>query len=136
MHANEPMNEVMAALDALPTIDLAVVAPLHDPDLGGDAEFLAEIVEAFREDTPPRLAALRVANQTSDIEALVRASHSVKGSSGNFGALRLQGLCLEIEQRGRAGNIDGLDPLIARAEIEYARLMVELERLIVQAQSS
>jgi HPt (histidine-containing phosphotransfer) domain-containing protein len=135
MRANGPLNELMAALDSLPTIDLAVAAPLYDPELGGDAEFLAEIVQAFRDDTPLRLGALRTASEQGDADALVRASHSVKGSSGNFGAMRLQGLCLEIERRGRAGEIVGLAPLIERAEVEYERLVLELEKLIASAQA-
>ncbi len=133
MQQNEATNELMVALDALPVVEVAVIAPLYDPDLGGDAAFLAEVVEAFREDSPPRLVALREANEQQDADRLVRAAHSLKGSSGNFGASRLQTLCLEIEQRGRDGKLGGLSPLIDRVAVEYERLMVELEHLIAMA---
>jgi hypothetical protein len=39
-------------------------------------------------------------------------------------------LCVEIEQRGRDGKLEGLGPLVERIEVEYERLMVELEGLI------
>jgi HPt (histidine-containing phosphotransfer) domain-containing protein len=130
MQPSDPLEELIVALDALPVMDTTVIAPLYDPELGGDAAFLAEVVDAFREDTPLRLVALREANARRDIDRLVRAAHSLKGSSGNFGASRLQSLCVEIEQRGRDGKLEGLGPLIERIEVEYERLMVELEGLI------
>src|SRR5581483_6240586 len=100
----------LATLDALPVVDDAVIAPLYETDLRGDAAFLTEVVQAFRDDTPPRIATIREANAERSVDALVHAAHALKGSSGNFGAARMQALCVEIEQRGRAGAIDDLTP--------------------------
>src|SRR5689334_7986634 len=102
------MDELIVALDALPVVDMDFIAPLCDPELGGDADFLAEVVDAFRDDAPPRLVALREGNAQRDADRLMHAAHSLKGSSGNFGAARLETLCQEIEQRGRTGKLEGL----------------------------
>lgn len=123
-------NDVLADLDALPIVEAEVIAPLHDPDFGGDASFLSEVVEAFREDSPPRLAALREAHARRDGATLMQAAHTLKGSSGNFGAARLQVLCAEIERLGREDQVDGVLPLIDRLDVEYALLLDYLDRLI------
>ena len=123
-------NDAVADLDALPVVVADVIAPLYDPDLGGDSSFLAEVIQAFREDSPPRLAALRVACQSGDEDGLTRAAHSLKGSSSNFGAARLQALCAEIERLGHAGQWQAAAPLVDRVQVEYALLLVTLDRLV------
>ena len=86
-------------------LDEAAIAALRDPDLGGDPEFLVEVVEAFLGDSPPRLEALRASLDRGEAEAVGRAAHSLKGSSGNFGAMRMQTLCADIERLARAGQL-------------------------------
>ena len=128
--------DAAADIDTLPIVDAEVIAPLHDPDLGGDASFLSEVVAAFRDDTPPRLASMRDALQQGDADTLARGAHSVKGSSGNFGAARVQILCVEIERRGRDGQIEGVAPLLDRLHAEYALLLERLDQIIASAPTS
>ena len=104
---------------SLPMLDEAAIAALRDPDLGGDPEFLVEVVEAFLGDSPPRLQALRASLDRGDAEALGRAAHSLKGSSGNFGAMRMQTLCADIERLARAGELGPLGPLVEQLDVEY-----------------
>ena len=130
MERGDSVTVRLSTLDDLPVIDMAVIAPLLDPDLGGDASFLAEVVQAYRDDSPPRLHALREAHRALDADALARAAHSLKGSSGNFGAARMQVLCVELEQLSREGRPGDAVPLIDRLDVEYQRLLAELERLI------
>jgi HPt (histidine-containing phosphotransfer) domain-containing protein len=87
-------------LDTMPVVDEQVIAPLHDPALGGDAD------------------------------AAVRAAHSLKGSSSNFGAARVQALCVEIERHGQEGQPQAATPLLGPLEAEYARLVERLDAII------
>src|SRR5262249_13441261 len=113
----EPID--LARLAAMPILDDASIAALRDPDLGGDPEFLVEVGDAFFSDTPPRIEALKAGLASGDGETLGRAAHSLKGSSGNFGALRLQAVCADVERLGRAGQLATLAPLVERLESEY-----------------
>src|SRR3954468_18655650 len=95
----------LSTLTSMPLLDEAAIAGLRDPDLGGDPEFLVEVVEAFLADTPPRIETLHTSLASGDGEALGRAAHSLKGSSGNFGAARMQTLCADVERLARAGQL-------------------------------
>jgi two-component system sensor histidine kinase BarA len=122
-----------ARLAALPTLDDASIAALRDPELGGDPEFLIDVVEAFLDDSPPRIEALHAGLANGDASALGRAAHGLKGSSGNFGAMRMQVLCAEIERLSRAGQLAGLAPLVTRIEHEYALVAERLAEAMVEA---
>ena len=123
-------------LASLPLLDDAAIAALRDPELGGDPEFLVEVVEAFLDDTPPRLETLRMSLARGDAEAVGRAAHSLKGSSGNFGAMRMQTLCAEIDHRSRDGELESVPPLAAQLEVEYRLVADRLTELVAEAQGS
>jgi HPt (histidine-containing phosphotransfer) domain-containing protein len=59
--------------------------------------FLAELVTEFEDGVTRRLAALKDAVRTGDVEALVFAAHSVRGSCGTIGALRMAALANHLE---------------------------------------
>jgi CheY-like chemotaxis protein len=121
-----------ARLASMPHLDEAAIAGLRDPDLGGDPEFLVEVVEAFLGDSPPRIEALRVSLASGDTETLSRAAHSLKGSSGNFGAARMQTLCADIERLSRGGQLATLAPLVEQLEGEYALVADRLAELVAE----
>lgn len=124
----------MPSPDDLPVLGLDAIAALRDPELGGDDEFLVEVVTAFLEDSPQHVQAMQTALAAGDAQALMRAAHSLKGSCGNFGAARLQALCAELEARSRENQLDGLAPITARAAVEYATLVEQL-RVLADAAS-
>ena len=128
---SEPLDQ--SRLDAMPILDEAAIDGLRDPALGGDPEFLVEVVEAFLSDSPPRIAAIKASLAGGDGDALGRAAHSLKGSSGNFGAARLQALCADLERLGRADQLTGLQPLVDRLEIEYGQVAARLAELAQEA---
>jgi HPt (histidine-containing phosphotransfer) domain-containing protein len=136
MQPGDSVSARLSTLGELPIIDPTILAPLLDPDLGGDAGFLAEVVQAYRDDSPTRLQALREAQQTLDADAIARAAHSLKGSSGNFGAARMQALCVELEQLCREGRPGDAAPFIDRLHVEYERLLAELDRMIASAKAA
>jgi HPt (histidine-containing phosphotransfer) domain-containing protein len=130
----EPID--LARLASMPILDAASIAALRDPDLGGDPEFLVEVVEAFFSDTPPRIEAVRASLARGDSGGLGRAAHSLKGSSGNFGALRLQAICADVERLARAGQLHGLPWLVERLEAEYALVAARLTELSDEAKAA
>jgi HPt (histidine-containing phosphotransfer) domain-containing protein len=59
--------------------------------------FLAELVTEFEDGVTRRLAALRDAVRTGDGEALAFAAHSLRGSCGTVGAMRMAALANHLE---------------------------------------
>jgi HPt (histidine-containing phosphotransfer) domain-containing protein len=88
-------------------IDQPTLAALLD-SLGGDVDFLKELVDAYLDSTPGLFAAMRQAAAAGDAPGLQRAAHTLKTGSANMGALVLAALCKELEDMGRSGALDGL----------------------------
>jgi HPt (histidine-containing phosphotransfer) domain-containing protein len=109
-------------------IDRAVLDGLLD-SLGGDREFLAELLETYFDDAPNLLATMHAALAVGDAEAFRRAAHSLKSNSANFGAMVLSRMCKELEDMGKAGTLDGAGERLDGAEAEYARVQPRLEAL-------
>ncbi len=97
--------------------------------IGGDVEFLGEIAELFREDTPRILAEIRTALTSGDGPALERAAHSLKGSVANLGGGAAREAAYRLEQLGRSGNLSPAPQAYATLEVEVSRFQRALSAL-------
>jgi HPt (histidine-containing phosphotransfer) domain-containing protein len=88
---------------------------------GGGTDLVAELVELFVGDVPPRLDVLAGAIANGDAEALARAAHSLKGSSATMGAVGMSELCRRMEMLGRAGDVAPAAPLLVSLREEFER---------------
>ena len=93
--------------------------------VGGDVEFLDELVDTFLEDAVTQLRAMRAA-AVADADSLVRPAHSMKTNSANMGAMVLAQLCRDLEARARSGSLDGAVQQVAAAESEFVAVRAEL----------
>lgn len=82
-------------------------------------EILRKVVDLYLASTPTLLQTMREAESGGDAEKLKAAAHSFKSSSANLGAVRLAGVCLELESLGRAGSTEGAGALLVQVEEEY-----------------
>lgn len=110
-------------------IDLRVIEGLRALG-GGDDTFLAELIATFLTETPQLLGRLRVAVADIDAGAVRLNAHSLKGSSAEFGAAYLAELCRQMEQAGKAQELDSAADLLAEIEDEYHRVAAALSKLI------
>jgi len=97
-------------------------------DLGGD-EFLDEVIDAFLADAPELVATLRRSLDDGNAEELRRAAHTLKSNGATLGAEGFADLCRTLEQRGKAGELDGASELVDRIEQEYRPLEEALSAL-------
>ena len=88
----------------------------------GDDGFLKEMIELFLADTPERFADMDVALASGAQQDFVRAVHSIKGASANFGADDLHAMCAEVEQMGRAGQMGETDLKVQALRAEFERV--------------
>lgn len=95
---------------------------------GGDPEFLGELIDTFFADGSELLAAIGTAASGGDAAGLRRAAHTLKSNARTFGAMALGEVCQSIEERAAAGELEGVEELIARAQGEYPVVVAALER--------
>ncbi len=87
-----------------------------------DVEFMRELFDVFRNDTPSQLVRLRDAVSIGDFEVTAAAAHRLKGSSGNIGATSLLALAKQLERAGKSSSSERAQNLIAQVETEYGRV--------------
>jgi HPt (histidine-containing phosphotransfer) domain-containing protein len=89
-------------------------------------DFLSELVGTFVDEAPAQLATLRTALARGDSGEARRAAHTLKSNGATFGAASFSGLCRDLEERAKSGELTGADELVGRAESEYARVEAAL----------
>ncbi len=97
--------------------------------MGGDVELLKEIAIIFLEDYPKVLAEIRDAIADGDAKQLESSAHTLKGSVANFGAAAVVASALQLEQMGRAAQLEQSSEVLRALEAGLCALRAELEAL-------
>jgi HPt (histidine-containing phosphotransfer) domain-containing protein len=97
--------------------------------IGGDSELLAEIIAIFLDRYPGVMSKLKQAAAVRDSSALEKAAHSLRGYLVNFHAQASSEVALELELKGRTGDLTDADPALARLEREIERLLPVLKKM-------
>jgi len=113
-----------------PVLDPAVLESLRQLTPPGEPDVLKEVLQLFLDDVPARVERLRSAWQGGDAVAVQRAAHSLTGSAGNIGATGLLGVCRQLDDVGRAGDLSNAASLVAALDAELARVQSEIKSLI------
>lgn len=75
--------------------------------IGGDEEFLVELLNDLLEQLDENIPAIRQAIASSEFETLRSLSHGLKGASANLSVVGMASLFKELEDMGRNQTIDG-----------------------------
>ena len=110
------------------TLDGEAVRSLIDL-VGDDREALTEIVEAFVDEAPQRIAELRDGLAAGDAVLVGRAAHTLKANGRTFGAFRLAELCQEVEAAARGGDLAPASARIDELDKAWNEIRPDLEAL-------
>ncbi len=107
-------------------IDQASFARFLD-SLGGDVDFLSEMVAEYLASSPELFASMQQAIKTGEAPALQRAAHSLKTGSATFGALAFAAQCKELEDIGKMGALDRAEEKYRELETAYTQVVAALK---------
>jgi HPt (histidine-containing phosphotransfer) domain-containing protein len=113
-------------VEAQVTIDRDTFEELKD--LMG-ADFVVEIIDTYNEETAGLIEELQVALEARDAATLRRCAHSIKSSSASLGALAFSEQARELEVMGKAGDLSGAGPKVARLAEAFPQVKRCLEEL-------
>jgi len=101
-----------------------------------DDAVLAELYAMYVQDTAQRIAELRQALDAGESERVGRASHALKGSSGNIGAGTMREVAAELEKARVEDGTDRATALLGTLEQEFARVEAFINEFIARAQAT
>jgi HPt (histidine-containing phosphotransfer) domain-containing protein len=94
----------------------------------GGGKLLGQMIDLYLEAAPERMAAARAALEAADAPAVEMALHSLKSSSAQLGAFRMQRLCERGEREARAGTLDNAPMILRELDDELPRVVEWLEK--------
>ena len=112
-----------------PILNPAAVQALRELSPEGDTGFLRELIDIYLADTPKQLAQLESALAQQDSVVAMRAAHTLKGSSGNFGAEQFSKIAHEAEDACKAGNLSTAASLLPDLRKQFALVADALKQL-------
>lgn len=112
-----------------PTLNPDAIQALRDLSPDGNDEFLRELIAIYLTDTPKQLEQLEEALARNDAPVVVRAAHTIKGSSGNFGAEAFAGLAKQIEAEAKANNLTAAGALLPELKNNFTKVTAALKGL-------
>lgn len=92
---------------------------------------VANLIDCYLAEAAEQLQTMQRAVADADADALKRAAHTLKSSSGSLGAATLANLCRHLENLGRMGILEANAPacqLLADALQEFERVEAALQR--------
>ena len=107
---------------ALKAVDMTMLKGFEEMQAEGEPDLIVELIDLYLEDAPRKLASLLEAVAEADEVLLMRAAHSLKGSSASLGAFGVAALCEELEQVVKADSFPSAGMLLNRLKRESARV--------------
>lgn len=118
---------ISAQLDA---VDATVLGTLDDLGKRRGKDLLGQLFQIFVEQGPETFANMRRAVELANPNDLASSAHSLKGSYQSLGLPRLAKICTELESRGRAGQLSGLDVWLDHLEHEFDATRIALREYV------
>ncbi len=115
--------------DSADSLKQNIVTALQDL-VGEDQELMQELVQTYLEGSDPLIKQLKQAVAQSDAQQIQYAAHSLKSSSASLGAEKLAEYCKQLEAKGRASELLGIELLLHVTLIEYELVISALKTLI------
>jgi len=104
-------------------VDLAVLRSYENIQLDGGPDLIVELIDLYLEDARRRLAVMKLSLTTSSWLSVKREAHSLRGSSGNLGALQMALICDEIEGLESPDPFPSIEALLGCLEQELEQVV-------------
>ncbi len=125
----ETVADVAQQAEPADSLKQSIVTALQDL-VGEDQELMQELVQTYLEGSDPLIKQLKQAVTQSDAQQIQYAAHSLKSSSASLGAEKLAEYCKQLEAKGRANELLGIELLLHVTLVEYELVISALKALI------
>jgi signal transduction histidine kinase/DNA-binding response OmpR family regulator len=100
-------------------LDRTRLTYLRDLGKRQDPTMFDRLIRSFLEDAPLRIITMWHALELKDARAFFTAAHSLKGISGNLGAMSMMAMSQDLQVAGQNGDLTGADVPLRKLEMEF-----------------
>jgi len=104
----------------------AAISALARLNKWGGPRLVRDMTAIFSEEMPRRLAEVKNAFERNDSDAAGRASHSIKSSAGQLGAVALAGVAAEMERLVESSGMEQARELVGEMEKQLEQFLAWL----------
>jgi HPt (histidine-containing phosphotransfer) domain-containing protein len=104
-------------------VDLAVLRSYEKIQLDGEPDLIVELIDLYLEDARRRLNVMKESLTNRNWLSVKREAHSLRGSSGNLGALQMALICDQIEGLESPDLFPGIEALLGCLEEELEQVV-------------
>ena len=104
-------------------VDLDVLRSYEKIQLDGEPDLIVELIDLYLEDARRRLTVMKESLAQRNWLSVKREAHSLRGSSGNLGALQMALICDEIEGLESGDLFPSTEALLACLEQELEQVL-------------
>src|SRR5258708_4507044 len=98
--------------------------------VGGDMEFLRELVALFTEEASQMLASIEAAVEAGNAADLNKFSHKLRGAVLQFSASRAAAIAGKLEEMGRTDSLQGASSVLNDLKAEISELLDALKLMV------
>ena len=95
--------------------------------LMGDEDLAKIVIAAFLEDIPKQMADLKAPIERGDAGKTGAQAHKIKGAAANVGGMAMSAVASEMENAGKADDMEQLSKLMPGLEAQFERLKAAME---------
>jgi len=112
------------------TFDMSILREFSEM-MGEDGIKLAkELLHMYKKNSTDLIDNIQETLNGQNSADLHRAAHTLKGNSSQVGAVRLSGLCFNLEQITQNGNRDGAQAVLDQIKVEFEKVECAMEKVL------
>ena len=93
-----------------------------------DPGFFGELIDMYVEDSEKLISDIDIAIKEKDSQRLGKESHGLKGISANIGAMVVSDLALELENKGKNGDLSDIEALFTELKNLNEQTIIQLKK--------
>jgi len=109
------------------SIDYDVIESLKELIDDDDPDFVVELLQEYLENADMNIRIIREATAANDAEKLASTAHTLKGASGNVGAVKMASLSKQLEEFGKNDNAQQAVNIVEELQNEFSTVREELQ---------
>ena len=113
-----------------PALDPAALEGLWELVDDDDTSFLEDLFGSYLVNVQESLAGIRSFLVAGEFDAIRREAHTLKGASGNVGAMVLSALCRQLESSAEAQDASAIEADQASIAAESRRVRLAISRIL------